>query len=604
MGDTSARWLGGIRWLCLALPMVGCMPAWQSTEARLGRLDRALGGAAVGGSKYLRYTMTSDAGVWKREIVVSPGAYAEQRTRSDGARYAFGHDQVGGWVRVGEGAPIEAGTSMWDQEARTGAGLFGLRFTAPGADDEAAYMGKTRLAWELAYRPAGGRTVTFAIDHASSEPTAYDVVDDFGRLVSCDDLAFAHGEAGPVLAAWRCATNDRFGFAGKMFQERVQLDAEQAVELEGAPDWARPGARRRSPPPLLQPATVPITNPRRIEVPVRFGDRPPVNLILDTGAFFTILSRRAAADLGVVPTGEVRLHVDPPWLSRSDLWVGVVDKMSVAGAELYGERVLVATGQEFGDAVGLLGRSTLQRFIVDVDSPAGQVRFWARARFPRSKRLIRLHGEDIPMIDGEVVGVAKGRIMLDTGAENDIIVHARAMSVVHKREAGSDAFLGGPDSRHSPDYWSHIDGLRLGPFALPTMDAIGRDKDRELVGGGIALAGMGVMRYFRFAFDLRDNLLHAWPGDAYRALRRVGIDIEEGGDGPTVDRVIDRSPAAEAGMKRGDVILAVNQDYGAIKSISAARKAFARTEGGQIPVWVIRRGSPQKLEVVLPALPR
>ncbi|MFT3764677.1 MAG: PDZ domain-containing protein [Minicystis sp.] len=275
-----------------------------------------------------------------------------------------------------------------------------------------------------------------------------------------------------------------------------------------------------------------------------------------------------------------------------------------AGATLYGERVLVAESQDFGDSAGLLGRSTLARFILDVDSPAHKLRLWSREGFPRTRNMIRLHGSGIPRIDGEVVGVAKGDLQLDTGIEDDIVVHAFQMSVVHKREPGSDIFLGGADARYSPEYQSRIDGLRLGPFALPKMDAIGRDKDRDLVGGGIALVGMGVMRYFRLAFDLRNGLLHAWPGNAYRALRRAGVDIEEGGQGPVIDRVIEGSPAEASGMKRGDVILAVNHDFGVHRSVAAARKAIARTEGGLVPIWVIRQGTPMKLEIALPELPR
>jgi len=594
------------RWcLALALPLVGaCAPPRMSTEAKIARVDAALGGTAGGGSKYLRYAAESDAGAWTREIVVTTGAYAERRTRSDGTTYAFGRDEAGGWLRVGEGAVIDARGSMWEQEASTGAGLFGLRFAQPAAEDEATYMGRSRAAWELAFRPEGGRTMTFAIDRASSTPNAYDLVDDFGRLVSCDDLAFELGAAGPVLAAWRCATNDRFAFAGQVLEERVRLEEERAVDVAAVPRWVRPGARRAAPPALERPIEVPITEPRRVEVPTRFGDRPPVQMILDTGAFFTILSRRAAEELGVVPTGETRLHVDPPWLPRSHLWVGVVEKLSLAGAVLYGERVLVAESQDFGKAAGLLGRSTLRRFVVDVDSPRHTLRLHERKGFrpDRGWRPVALHGSGIPMIDGEVVGVAEGLLQLDTGMEDDIVVHALEMKLKHPRERGSDVMLGGPDARTSPEYASYVDGLRFGPFSLPKMDALGRDRDQRLVGPGVALVGMGVMRYFRLAFDLRDNRLYAWPGNGYRTLRRAGIDVEEGAEGATVDRVIAGGPGEAAGLRRGDVILSVDGDYRGQRDVDVARQALGLAPAGPITVWVIRRGAPKKLEVMLPSL--
>jgi len=122
-------------------------------------------------SKYLRYAVESDEGTWTREVVVAPGAYAELRTRrADGTRYAFGRDARGAWLRIGDGEVLDQRDGMWDQEARTGAGLFGLGFARPANEDEATYMGRVAGGWELAYRPAGGRTMTFAID-TGSRPT-------------------------------------------------------------------------------------------------------------------------------------------------------------------------------------------------------------------------------------------------------------------------------------------------------------------------------------------------------------------------------------------------------------------------------------------------
>src|SRR5262249_27004983 len=157
------------------------------------------------------------------------------------------------------------------------------------------------------------------------------------------------------------------------------------------------------------------------------------------------------------------------------MWVGVVDRMQVGKAELFGERVLVATNRSMlGEDAGLLGASFFRRFIVDVDSPAAKVRLVARDAFHPDDRVarVRLEGDFSDMgVQGEVRGVAKGMIVLDTGMAEDVVVHAWQMKVRHPRERDSDAFLGGwPDATHSPDYYSHVDGLRLGPFSLPRMD--------------------------------------------------------------------------------------------------------------------------------------
>jgi hypothetical protein len=323
-------------------------------------------------------------------------------------------------------------------------------------------------------------------------------------------------------------------------------------------------------------------------------------MVLDTGAFFTIISKRAASELGVVPTGEVRLHVDPPWLRRTHLYVGIVERIHIGGAELLGERVLVAESLDLGEAAGLLGRSTLRRFVVDVDSPAATLRFHARDGFKPAPggRALLLHGSEVPLIEGAVTHVDKGLLGLDTGMEEDIVLHSLEMAIHHRRERGSDAFLGGADSVRSPDYQTTLDGIDFGPFHLPAMPGIGRDRDQWRVGPGIALVGMGLMRYFRVAFDLRNDQLHVWPGDGYATLRRCGMDVEDG-VGPTVDRVVPGGPADGAGVRRGDVILGLDRNLRIGESAAAARRAFAVAPGRPITVWVERRGVVRELEMVL-----
>src|SRR6185312_17227134 len=114
--------------LAAALLLLGsCAVPPTMTEARIARIDQAVGASQQSRSKYLRYAVDSDEGTWTREIVIAPGAYAEQRTRrTDGTRYAFGRDAQGAWLRIGDGEVIDQRDGTWEQEARTDAGLFGL----------------------------------------------------------------------------------------------------------------------------------------------------------------------------------------------------------------------------------------------------------------------------------------------------------------------------------------------------------------------------------------------------------------------------------------------------------------------------------------------
>jgi S1-C subfamily serine protease len=102
------------------------------------------------------------------------------------------------------------------------------------------------------------------------------------------------------------------------------------------------------------------------------------------------------------------------------------------------------------------------------------------------------------------------------------------------------------------------------------MPAIGRDRERERLGCGVALVGMGLMKHFRVAFDLGHQLVHLGPGDSYVALDRAGLELEERDAGAVVVRVAARSESQRAGLKPGDVLRAVNG-----KRVTTARDALA-----------------------------
>lgn len=571
-----------------------CRPLGEppTMAERLEKVAQAVGTPPAGDARYLRYAVEGTDGAWLHEIVVGPSMYSERRTRRrDGERYAFGQDEGGSWLQAGGGQPVAVGVS-WSELARSRGALHGLRFARPRPGDEAEYVGRSGRSWELAFRPEGGRTMTLTIDRPTGAVRAFDLVDDFGRLDRCDGLRWVREGGVAALGAATCGSASG-GRQSHTVGSHLELEAGETLPPARVPRWARAAQRLAQDAPPRDAQGFRIDDPRRVLVPIRGAAGPAVPVVLDSGAFHTVLSPRAARALGVVPTGEPLMHIEPPWLRESDLWIGVVDRLRIGELELRGPRVLVAAEPRMlgGDA-GLLGADLLERFVVDVDSPAGVVRIARRDGWEpdAGATLVRVSTATGMLVEGEVVGVAKGPIQIDTGMAEDIVVHAIAMATKHPRRRGDDAFLGGDaDTTQSPDYWSEIAGLRVGPFSLPAMDAIGRDRRREAVGlGTIAVTGMGVWRYFRVAFAPRLATLYVWPGDAYWTLRRGGLDIEDGARGPSVDRVVARGPAERAGLRAGDHVLAVAGRP--VASVAEARRALGRHPISGVAVAVERRG--------------
>jgi hypothetical protein len=296
--------------------------------------------------------------------------------------------------------------------------------------------------------------------------------------------------------------------------------------------------------------------------------------------------------MGVVPTGEVPIYIEPPWLPSASSWIGVADRITIEGIPIDGARVLVMDGlAAAAGTAGLLGADFFRRFVVDVDTPSRVVRLIPHDRYgpPADATPMFLHGTlgGSMMVTGEITGVARGPIILDTGASNRVVVHHPGMAAESPRHPGSSVGRWYGDMVQTPDYLTEIGGLALGPFSFPQMPAWGRDRERERLGGGIALVGMGTMRHMRMTFDVRNRTVYVSAGAGYQALARSGLELDDSPDGGAyVTHVVPGSPAAARGIRTDDTLVGV--DGVAVYDAPAARTLLAVHRGGPAHITLHR----------------
>ncbi len=491
----------------------------RQTESALGAGPLDAGEAPV----HLRYSVAGagDGGRWTYEIALAPGSFAERRTRGNDV-YTFGLEGDRAWLQTGD-RPAVVVDGSWAIEARTRAAFFGMRFLHPAAKDHAELISATPARWEMSFMADGARTNDLVMDARTNLPVSLTSVDDLDRVTACEGLSFERAAGRTVPGSMRCSA-----IAGHLGRVETAITLES--EDPGLPGWSHPAAPLELPQ-LLYPSVTKIDDPMRIHVPVlRAAGGAPLPLLLDSGSPWTIVTEATARALGVVRTDAPLVHVKPPWLPDASYWVGVVDRLRMGGggsAEIHGASVLVAEEAALGGEAGLIGTDVFRRFVVDVDSPAGVLRFHDPSRF--RLRPFDARRADLPIwgtsighvcVHGEVWDVAEGMVVLDTGAPLDIVVTATEMSALHPR--GRDDSVGlGVESEVTPEYASRIDGLSLGPIDFRAMSVFARDRDKHgniNTSGSVALVGMGLMKHFRLAFDVKNAQLHAWPGPTYYRL--------------------------------------------------------------------------------------
>lgn len=547
--------------LALALPACGLVRASSvsprsAAHARAAAIAETLRVPEREPPTLLRYAMQSGDEAWSLEIVTADGAFAERRSRGGTDAHVLGSTPRGAFLRVAARPAVWLDGGLGD-ETRTRAAIFGAGFARPRPGDALELEASGSARATLVHRPVGGSSIWLTIDRATSTPTSFDVVSSDDRPLRCDALAW-DDRAGQrrVLAEATCT-----GFVSDVGRHAITLRLEERRALDALPGWAEPPS---APPPAIAagPFEVPITDPSRLHLPATVGGKS-ARFVVDTGASMTTVTESQARALGVAPLPERPRHVKPPWLPTDTMWVGVIDELRFGDHAVRGQRVYVMRDDAgLGDgAAGLLGVDVLSRFVIDVDSPRGALVVRPRegfdARGAESLWVKGLSHQNVT-VRGEVLGVAEGDLIVDTGAPLDAVVHHFRMSVAHPRKRGQDVGLQWGEVEVSPDYASEVDGLRIGPFDFPAMPVFARDRERDRMGGGVALIGMGLLRHFRAAFDLGHQELHLWPGDGYFALARAGVEIDERDGRAIVARVAKGSASESAGVRAGDVVRAVN----------------------------------------------
>ncbi len=531
-----------------------------------------------------------------REIALGPDSFAELRSpggASKGQTYALGESGSLAWMRVGDRDPVEIDGDVVRQE-RTYAAVLGLRFARPEPGDRLEIESCAPDSCTMAFVPRGGQTLWIDVDRKTNAPVSLQWIDAHRAVQSCGALTWTDDRSA-IASAVCTAIVDHLG------STTITWKLEERLIASAVPAWAH--VSRGDVRPLIEPlapAEFAIADPsQRVLVPVSVGAAAPMDLVVDSGSSMTILTHRLANAMGVVAAPDAPVHVRPPWLPEDTYDSVLVDRMTIGTLELHGVPALVVHDDApfSGSEAGLLGTDVFAHYVVDVDSPERTLRIWPRDVFQAPAGAVRLRGGDqrgSVTVGGAVDEIGPMALVLDTGAPINVIVGGSRMHVLHPRERGNDASLTWAEQDVSPDYLTEVGGLHFGPFGFPKMPAYSRDRQNDRLFGpladGGALVGMGILRHFRIAFDLRAGFVHVVPGASYRVLRRLGVEIDDRDGVATITRVVGQDRAWRPTFREGDVVRAVNGRSVGLRA--DALSALASARGPTVEIAFERSGNP------------
>lgn len=366
------------------------------------------------------------------------------------------------------------------------------------------------------------------------------------------------------------------------------------------------------PPPVGLPVTLPIRfSQREMFVEVKLNGREYV-MMLDTGAGITVIDQPAAEALHLPPGESMNV------LGASGQGAASVTRLAslqISNIHLRDVQVAVTDlglirlvgGSRFG---GILGFNVLNRFRITVDyhrrtltldrSGSGLPPGWAKQ--------VSFMGAT-PMLEAEIEDIGKVPMLLDTGAAMSILPAEAAQQWQPLRSASLGLTLGvggaGNVPRAARASSVKLAGETIRGVTLMFSSPAPKGAPVQILSeAGFGLLGNNLLRHFRLTIDypMRTVVFQRMPRPApLDDAATVGIVLDLTAEGVKVAGVTPLSSAWEAGIVRGDEVLAVDGRSTRGVRPSEVQKWLAGEEGRWRRV-LLQRGT-RRWEARLQCLP-
>jgi len=500
------------------------------------------------------------AGEFRRRIEPLTGRFAET-TDFGIVASGRGYDGRFAWLQDVSGASHELNSDFAVRLARSEAWLAGhLSCPAPEGRTGAAAVGqkvesgRTFAVWRVT--PPRGASIELWFDEATAR---------LDRAI----LQYPENRLIRHFADWRDVGDGQL----MPFLERdedPEDQEEKVVRLDAATPRNTGGSFRAPPRPRdarllggrrLTVAPYEDDHRTRIFLPVFLNGKGPYPFELDNGGHF-ILSAETARDVGLAPQGAFASTGAGNDVSRAG-YVRI-RSLRVGGAELSDQPAKVlplsASANDRGPRLpraGILGLEFFERFVVAIDHRHKTVTLrLAGAVHPvKGQAAPIVFDEDAALVRGGYEG-AVGNVMLDIGNAGATIIEdywARTHGLASALAKG--LVLG--DGRISRGR------IAVGPFSLEGETAAyygPADRGSEYTRSVAAVLGEPLLSRFNATYDYARKTvwLEYLPDVSVLPFNRAGLQLSKASDGTfKVVAVSSGSPAAEAGLAKGDIVLSI-----------------------------------------------
>ena len=341
----------------------------------------------------------------------------------------------------------------------------------------------------------------------------------------------------------------------------------------------------------------------------KVNDSAPVWFILDTGASITVINKDRAAELGLPLYGDLEIGTSGAATSFS-----IVTDVSFAlrGTEVINQRAGAISLGIFEAGLGLpmggvFGFDFISRFIVEIDFDGQTINLYNPSgyKYKGKGQIIPFTLEGgRPFIQATIVVSGErrvaGKFEIDSGDTKSIYLNAPFVREHGLASASPQVGSKGTSSNYidSLSVNGRADKLMLGPFVIDDVPAGFSLGDTGFVASPdyAGLLGNAILNRFRVIFDYSHKQLileaNSHLHEPFKTARSFGIlIIAQGPELRTfvIARVTKDSPAEWAGLRRGDIITAIDETTSAALILEQVQQIL--NQEGRKHLLTLRRGN-------------
>lgn len=338
----------------------------------------------------------------------------------------------------------------------------------------------------------------------------------------------------------------------------------------------------------------------------------PFTFVFDTGGQ-DIVTPPVAKLLGVTPQGN---------LAGTGAGEGVVEAgfvngldFSIGGATVKNQIALVLPLDKFGDIEGIpmpgmVGYEVFRRFVTRIDYGAHTLTLIDPAKFDPADAgtpVKFVFADHIPQVTGTIEGIP-AKFDIDTGSRVELTV-TKPFAETHKLKeshpVGITAVDGWGVGGPSTGYVTRLKNVTIGDVVVGPVVGTLADQSKGAFAGSdySANIGGGLLKRFVVTFDYTRQVMYLkkLPGPVADTgtYDRAGLWLNRNGTGFRVAAVTAGGPAAEAGLKEGDQILAVDGIAAGNIALPDLRKRLRNDAPGTLVTFTASRDGAPAAPVVV-----